>query len=99
NSTEKTRSAVFAAQFSLSHACFLVTYPLAGGLGAIVGLPAVGLVLVAFGIIGAVFAALTWFRNREARDTSSPGRCLPLIRVLSILILMTSTRNRNPHHA
>jgi len=73
NSTEKTRSAVFAAQFSLSHACFLVTYPLAGGLGAIVGLPAVGLVLVAFGIIGAVFAALTWFRNREARDTS-PAR-------------------------
>src|SRR5699024_8378194 len=32
-STEQTRPAVFAAQFSLSHACFLITYPIAGILG------------------------------------------------------------------
>lgn len=59
-STEQTRPAVFAAQFSLSHACFLVTYPLAGVLGAAIGLPAVALVLVALGILGAIFAVLTW---------------------------------------
>lgn len=41
NSTEQSRPAVFAAQFSLSHACFLATYPLAGVLGAAIGLPAV----------------------------------------------------------
>src|SRR5699024_5026985 len=56
-STEETRPGVFAAQFSLSHACFLFTYPLAGVLGAIIGLPAVGLVLATIGALGAVLAA------------------------------------------
>ncbi|RVG97751.1 MFS transporter [Sinorhizobium meliloti] len=32
------RPALFAAQFALSHACWLITYPLAGWLGAKVGL-------------------------------------------------------------
>lgn len=60
NSTEQTRAAVFAAQFSLSHACFLITYPLAGILGAAMGLPAVALILVGIGLIGAVLALRTW---------------------------------------
>lgn len=60
NSTEQNRPAVFAAQFSLSHACFLVTYPLAGVLGAAIGLPAVAFVLVALGVIGVLFAFLAW---------------------------------------
>ncbi|MGC5629808.1 MFS transporter [Georgenia sp. Z1344] len=60
NSHEGNRPAVFAAQFSLSHACFLVTYPLAGTLGAAIGLPAVALVLVAVGVVGAVLALVTW---------------------------------------
>jgi len=37
---EQDRAAVFAAQFALSHACWLVTYPLAGWLGASFGLGA-----------------------------------------------------------
>jgi MFS family permease len=45
------RPAIFAAQFALSHACWLLTYPLAGWLGAAVSLPAT------FGI----FAGLTLF--------------------------------------
>lgn len=60
NSDESNRPAVFAAQFSLSHACFLITYPLAGALGARIGLPAVGLVLVALGIVGTAVATLAW---------------------------------------
>lgn len=60
NSTEQTRAAVFAAQFSLSHACFLITYPLAGILGAAIGLTAVALVLVGIGLVGAVMALRTW---------------------------------------
>lgn len=60
NSNEQTRSAVFAAQFSLSHACFLITYPLAGVLGAALGLFAIALVLVAIGAIGAACALLAW---------------------------------------
>lgn len=63
NSTEQNRPAVFAAQFSLSHACFLLTYPLAGALGAVIGLPAVALVLVALGILGALFSLVTWRRS------------------------------------
>ncbi|WP_343282023.1 MFS transporter [Micrococcus sp. 2A] len=59
-STEQDRPAVFAAQFSLSHACFLLTYPLAGILGASLGLPAVGLVLVGIGALGLAFAAVSW---------------------------------------
>lgn len=43
------RPALFAAQFALSHACWLVTYPLAGWMGAKVGLTAsfIALALVA----------------------------------------------------
>lgn len=43
------RPALFAAQFALSHACWLVTYPLAGWLGANISLTAsfVGLSVVA----------------------------------------------------
>jgi MFS family permease len=47
--TESDRPALFAAQFALSHACWLVTYPLAGWLGAGLGLSAVALVLAGLG--------------------------------------------------
>lgn len=53
---ETDRPALFAAQFALSHACWLVAYPLAGWLGALAGLSTVALVLAA---IGAVALALT----------------------------------------
>ena len=62
NSTEQNRPAVFAAQFSLSHACFLLTYPLAGMLGARIGLPAVGVVLVGIGATGLALTVLAWRR-------------------------------------
>jgi len=38
SSTDADRPALFAAQFALSHACWLITYPLAGWLGARFGL-------------------------------------------------------------
>lgn len=71
NSTEQTRPSVFAAQFSLSHACFLLTYPLAGLLGARIGLPAVGLVLVGIGAAGLVLTVLAW---RRAEAPAPAGR-------------------------
>lgn len=60
NSTEQTRPGVFAAQFSLSHACFLLTYPVAGVLGASIGLWGVAVVLVGIGAIGTVLALASW---------------------------------------
>lgn len=69
-SSEENRPAVFAAQFSLSHACFLITYPLAGVLGAAIGLPAIALLLVTIGILGALFTALTWRAAPRVIDES-----------------------------
>lgn len=63
-STETNRPAVFAAQFSLSHACFMVTYPTAGALGALVGLSSAALILAAVGLFGAIAALLLWPRSR-----------------------------------
>ncbi|MFT3876294.1 MAG: MFS transporter [Propioniciclava sp.] len=60
NSDETNRPAVFAAQFSLSHACYLFTYPIAGSLGAAAGLSATALTLAAVGTLGVVVTASTW---------------------------------------
>lgn len=62
------RPALFAAQFALSHACWLITYPLAGWLGAYLSLAAsfVGLALVAGGAL--LVSMLIW---RPAHDQES----------------------------
>ncbi|WP_372624489.1 MFS transporter [Falsiroseomonas sp.] len=56
------RPALFAAQFALSHACWLLTYPLAGGLGAALGLGPTFLVLAALAGAGLTGGALLWPR-------------------------------------
>jgi predicted MFS family arabinose efflux permease len=53
------RPALFAAQFALSHACWLLTYPLAGWLGAS-SMTMTLMVLAALTALGAVLAALLW---------------------------------------
>ncbi|WP_115278588.1 MFS transporter [Mycolicibacterium tokaiense] len=61
------RAAVFAAQFSLSHACFFVTYPLAGWLGALVGQPVAAAALAVLAGVAAAVAARMWTSgHREA---------------------------------
>ncbi|MFF2952960.1 MFS transporter [Kitasatospora sp. NPDC057965] len=52
--------AAFAAQFSLSHGCWLLAYPLAGWLGATAGLPAATLALGALALAAATLALHTW---------------------------------------
>lgn len=54
------RGAVFAAQFALSHACWLVTYPLAGWIGAGAGLSAAALTLAVIGSAGLVAVWHLW---------------------------------------
>ena len=51
------RPALFAAQFALSHACWLVFYPLAGWLGTRFGMSAAFVVL---GIAGACATGVAW---------------------------------------
>ncbi len=57
---EADRGAVFAAQFALSHACWLVTYPLAGWIGVGAGLTAAALVLAGIGALGLVAVLRIW---------------------------------------
>ena len=54
------RPAVFAAQFALSHACWLLTYPLAGWLGATAGMKATFVVLGAIAALAIVLAIRLW---------------------------------------
>ncbi|MEV7770288.1 MFS transporter [Kitasatospora sp. NPDC086791] len=61
--------AAFAAQFSLSHACWLLTYPLAGWLAAGAGLPVTAVVLGVVALAAATGAAALWpSRDPEALE-------------------------------
>ena len=60
SSSPEDRPALFAAQFALSHSCWLVTYPLAGWLGAKAGLNSSFLALAALGGLSALAAARLW---------------------------------------
>ncbi|MGM3150877.1 hypothetical protein ACS22U_24295, partial [Escherichia coli] len=51
---------LFAAQFSLSHVCWLIAYPLAGTVGAKFGMPVAIMALAVVGIAGFVFAWRIW---------------------------------------
>ncbi|MFD8076857.1 MFS transporter [Streptomyces sp. NPDC059718] len=82
------RTAAFAAQFSLSHSCWLLTYPLAGWLGATVGLlPAVG-ALGVIALAGGLVAGRLWpaagpegsgptWLDRPAREAVTPAGADP----------------------
>jgi MFS family permease len=54
------RTAAFAAQFSLSHSCWLLTYPLAGWLGAEAGLQAAVVSLGAIALASSLLAVRLW---------------------------------------
>lgn len=71
NSDEENRAAVFSAQFSLSHACFLITYPTAGVIGTALGLPMVAMILAGLGAAGAFLALSIWPRLRQKSAVGS----------------------------
>lgn len=54
------RPALFAAQFSLSHLCWLFTYPIAGVVGSTIGLSAVAIVLAGIAGLATVVASPLW---------------------------------------
>lgn len=58
--TEGTRSYIFTAQFSLSHACFIFTYPVAGWIGAAAGQPVAAAVLAVVATVSTVAAFRFW---------------------------------------
>ena len=65
------RPAIFAAQFALSHACWLLTYPLAGRLMTIYGTVATLMVLASVATVGIGLALRFWPANTPASLTHS----------------------------
>jgi hypothetical protein len=57
------RPALFAAQFALSHVCWLIAYPVVGQLGAKVGMAAAFGGMAVLAGIGAIAALLLWPRD------------------------------------
>ncbi|MCE7932464.1 MAG: MFS transporter [Xanthomonadales bacterium PRO6] len=73
-----SRPALFAAQFSLSHACWLLTYPLVGWLGATAGIPAALWAMTGLAALGTLLAWRLWPADdpiviEHAHDDLSPG--------------------------
>lgn len=60
SSNPEDRPALFAAQFALSHACWLITYPVAGWFGAKFGLSYTFWVLGGIAITSIIIAKIVW---------------------------------------
>ncbi|PWK75661.1 MFS transporter [Aminobacter sp. AP02] len=60
SSRPEDRPALFAAQFALSHACWLITYPLAGWLGVTVGLSQTFVIMAGIATIALAAALSMW---------------------------------------
>lgn len=57
--------AAFAAQFSLSHLAWLVTYPIAGWVGTASGFTLAWSILAALAVFGAIAAQMLWPREKR----------------------------------
>jgi H+ antiporter protein len=60
SATPEDRSSVFAAQFALSHACWLLTYTVAGSVGAALGMWPALLVLALICFVGVIAGLRLW---------------------------------------
>ncbi len=60
SSNADNRPALFAAHFAISHSCWLLTYPLAGWVGASFGLPVAATVLAIIAAVGVGAAFVIW---------------------------------------
>lgn len=76
SSMPEDRPAIFAAQFALSHLCWLITYPLAGTLGAQLGMTAT---FTAFALIaaGSMALAISLWPGHEERPVAHRHPELP----------------------
>lgn len=74
SSGREDRPALFAAQFALSHACWLVTYPLAGWAGQALGLGGALILLSALAALGIGVAARVWRGGNASADMDKTAR-------------------------
>ncbi|KEO86032.1 major facilitator transporter [Erythrobacter sp. JL475] len=66
SSTEPDRPALFAAQFALSHVCWLIAYPVAGQVGARFGMATAFLALAVLAGVGILLALWRWPKHDPA---------------------------------
>lgn len=72
NSTVENRTEVFTAQFSLSHAGFLLTYPVAGWVGATLNQAVAALLLATLATLATLASAMIWpRRGREFHGSAA----------------------------
>lgn len=71
--------ALFAAQFALSHACWLITYPVAGWAGAAFGLATTSIALGLFAGIAVTAAAWLWPPGILRSSCTLMMACPPII--------------------
>lgn len=67
SSTDTDRPALFAAQFALSHVCWLIAYPVAGQFGASFGMAAAFLLLSGIAAVGLLLGVRLW-PTRDATE-------------------------------
>jgi len=60
SSHPEDRPDLFAAQFSLSHTCWLLAYPLAGWLGVKIGLPLTFILFATAALLALIATLLLW---------------------------------------
>jgi len=73
SSADDDRPALFAAQFALSHVCWLVAYPVAGQVGASLGMSAAFLLLAVIAAIGSGWGIWVWpSADPDAFDHAHP---------------------------
>lgn len=63
SASERDRPALFAAQFALSHGCWLIAYPVAGWVGGTLDLTTAFLILGFIALVSTVIAMVLWPTN------------------------------------
>ena len=60
SSNDTSRTQIYAAQFALSHLCWLIAYPLAGWLGSLLGLNETFLILGVLALVALLLSVSVW---------------------------------------
>ncbi|MBS3910982.1 MAG: MFS transporter [Hydrogenophaga sp.] len=99
------RPALFAAQFALSHACWLLFYPLAGWLGSRYGMPATFVVLGCAGVVSLWVTSRVWpSQDPEVIEHDHPKLPIGNAHTQGALAIRNGTRHAHPfvvddHHS
>ncbi len=94
------RPALFAAQFALSHTCWLITYPLSGWLGAGPGTTIAFSVMALFAAVGTIAAAWLWPRHdpeEVEHEHHAVGQNDPHLQESDDVVVLGNGRYRHRH--